>query len=78
MDTKIKIIIDSNPDYKRYLRTNSYWYKILNRNPFLIDDFIREVKEKYKLRTTDKINDIMNKIDMVSKFINVLRWYYGR
>ena len=48
MDTKIKIIIDSNPDYKRYLRTNSYWYKILNRNPFLIDDFIREVKEKYK------------------------------
>ncbi len=78
MDTKIKIIIDSNPDYKRYLRTNSYWYKILNRNPFLIDDFIREVKEKYKLRTTDKINDIMDKIDMVSKFINVLRWYYGR
>ena len=78
MDTKIKIIIDSNPDYKRYLRTNSYWYKILSRNPFLIDDFIREVKEKYKLRTTDKINDIMDKIDMVSKFINVLRWYYGR
>jgi hypothetical protein len=39
----------------------------------LIDDFIREVKEKYKLRTTDKINDIMDKIDMVSKFINVLR-----
>ena len=73
MDTKIKIIIDSNPDYKRYLGTNSYWYKILNRNPFLIDDFIREVKEKYKLRTTDKINDIMDKIDMVSKFINVLR-----
>ena len=73
MDTKIKIIIDSNPNYKRYSRTNSYWYKILNRNPFLIDDFIREVKEKYKLRTTDKINDIMDKIDMVSKFINVLR-----
>ena len=73
MDTKIKIIIDSNPDYKRYLRANSYWSKILNRNPFLIDDFIREVKEKYKLRTTDKINDIMDKIDMVSKFINVLR-----
>ena len=73
MDTKIKIIIDSNPDYKRYLRANSYWYKILNRNPFLIDDFIREVKEKYKLKTTDKINDLMDKIDMVSKFINVLR-----
>ena len=66
-------MIVSNPDYKRYLRTNSYWYKTLNRNPLMIDNFIREVKEKYKLRTTDKINDIMDKVDMISKFINVLR-----
>lgn len=71
LDTQFKI--KNNPNYIRYLHENSYWYKILNRNPFLIDDFIREVKEKYKLRTTDKINDIMDKIDMVSKFINVLR-----
>mgnify|MGYP003448201687 CR=1 FL=1 len=69
----IQFSLRNNPSYIKYLRYNSYWYKILNRNPFLIDDFIREVKEKYKLRTTDKINDIMDKIDMVSKFINVLR-----
>lgn len=73
MDMKIKILLDSNPDYKRYLRSNSYWYKILNRNPNMIDNFVKEVKEKYKLRTTDKINDIIEKIDMISKFINVLR-----
>ena len=73
MQTNIKILLDSNPVYKEYIRTNSYWYKILNRNPNEIDNFIKEVKEKYKLRTTDKINDIMDKIDMVSKFINVLR-----
>ena len=73
MDTKIKIMIDSNPDYKRYLRTNSYWYKTLYRNPLMIDNLRREVKVKYKLRTTDKINDIMEKVDMISKFINVLR-----
>ncbi len=73
MDTRIKLIIDSNPDYKRYLRSNSYWYKTLNRNPNMIDPFIKEVKEKYKLRTEDKINNFMDKIDMVSKLINVLR-----
>ncbi|HIU40779.1 MAG TPA: YlbE-like family protein [Candidatus Aphodocola excrementigallinarum] len=73
MDTKIKLIIDSNPNYKRYLRSNSYWYKTLNRNPQMVDSFIKEVKEKYKLRTQDKINNIMDKIDMLSKFINVLR-----
>ncbi len=73
MDFKIKIALDSNPDYRRYLRSNSYWYKTLNRNPEMLNAFVSEVKEKYKLRTTDKINSIMDKIDMVSKFINVLR-----
>lgn len=73
MDFKIKLALDSNPDYRKYLRSNSYWYKTLNRNPEMLNDFISEVKEKYKLRTTDKINNIIDKIDMVSKFINVLR-----
>lgn len=56
MDTRIKILLDSNPDYKRYIRSNSYWYKTLNRNPEMFDVFVNEVKEKYKLRTTDKLN----------------------
>ncbi len=73
MDIKVKLILDSNPDYKRYLRSNSYWYKTLMRNPEMMDVFVSEVKEKYKLRTTDKINNFIDKIDMVSKFINVLR-----
>lgn len=73
METNIKVLLDSNPNYKAYLRDNSSWYKILNRNPKMIDIFIKEVKEKYKLRPQDKIDDIIDKIDLVSKFINVLR-----
>ena len=73
MDIKVKLILDSNPDYKRYLRSNSYWYKTLMRNPEMVDVFVSEVKEKYKLRATDKINNFIDKIDMVSKLINVLR-----
>ena len=73
MNTNLKIIIDSNPIYKEYLRNNSYWYKVLNRNPSLINKFIDEVKVKYKLRTTDKINNVIDKIDMISKFMDVLR-----
>ena len=73
METRIKILLDSNPLYKEYIRNNSYWYKILNRDPTMFNSFIEEVKEKYKLRTTDKINNMVDKIDMISKFINVLR-----
>lgn len=73
MKTNIKILLDSNPVYKEYIRTNSYWYKILNRNPEKIDIFINEVKEKYKLRFSDKINDVIDKIDMINRFISILR-----
>ena len=73
METRIKILLDSNPLYKNYIRSNSYWYKILNREPNMFNSFIEEVKEKYKLRPTDKINNMVDKIDMISKFINVLR-----
>ena len=73
MDMRVKILLDSNPMYKEYIRYNSYWYKILNRNPELINNFIKEVKEKNKLTTTDKINSAIEKIDMLSKFINIIR-----
>ena len=73
METRVKVILDSNDIYKTYLRSNSYWYKTLNRNPEAIDVFINEVKEKYKLTTQDKINNIVDKIDMINKFINVIR-----
>ena len=73
METRIKLIIDSDTNYKNYLRSNSYWYKLLNRNPEMINDFIKEVKEKYKLRPSDKIKYIIDKLDMVNKFIDVLR-----
>ena len=73
MLTKTKLIINSNTNYINYLRSNSYWYKILNRNPDSINSFIKEVKEKYKLRTSDKLNNIIEKIEMINKFINVLK-----
>lgn len=73
MEYNIKIELDKNPYYRSYLRSNSYWYKILTRNPSAIEDLKKKAKEQYKLRTSDKINDVIEKIDMISKLINVLR-----
>ena len=73
MTYELKKKFGENPKYLELLRLNSNWYKILNRDPNMFNSFIEEVKEKYKLRTTDKINSMVDKIDMISKFINVLR-----
>jgi lipocalin len=73
MNLDIQFKINSNINYKRYLRENSNWYKILNRNPELFNDFVNEMKEKYKLRTTDKITDLVDKIQLIQMFVSALK-----
>ena len=34
---------------------------------------IQEMKEKYKLTTTDKINELSEKLDLIRTFMNVLK-----
>lgn len=73
MKIDIQFKIKNNPMLQKYIRENSYWYKNLNRNPDLINILIDEMKEKYKLTTADKINDLGQKLDLISTFINVLK-----
>lgn len=64
-----KKIIET-PYALKYLRENSYWYKKLNRNPELIDKMIDEMKEKYELKFSNKVEKIINTVDLVSKIFN--------
>ncbi|MDD3821699.1 MAG: YlbE-like family protein [Bacilli bacterium] len=72
MNLDIQFKIKANPNYQRYLRENSHWYKILNRHPEQFNYFAEEMKERYKLRTTDKIDDFLEKIKLVRKFMNII------
>lgn len=58
--------------FKRYLDENSNYIKYLNRNPETYKSFIKEMKEVYKERTSDKINDAINTIDIVSSILETL------
>ena len=65
--------INSDINLKRFLRENSYWYKILNRNEYAFNDFVNEMKVKYKLTTSDKINRTIDGIGMLQSFLEVLK-----
>ena len=65
--------INNNPIEKQFLRENSYWYKYLNRSNLYYKDFINDMKEKYKLTTTDKLNKLTNNINMFKTFLDVLK-----
>ena len=71
MIRQIQYKLNTNPNYIKYLRENSYWYKELNRkNNF--KDFENEVKKNYKLRITDKVEKITDTMDFVSKIMSTL------
>ena len=71
MNYELKKKFDENPKYLELLRLNSNWYKILNRDPNKYDEFVKEMKIKYKLRTIDKIDNVVDTIDLVTKIISI-------
>ncbi|MEF2690081.1 MAG: YlbE-like family protein [Bacilli bacterium] len=71
MDLSVQFKLNENNLLHRYIRENSYWYKILNRNPSLISNMTDEMKDKYKLHTSDKIEEIGNKISMIESILKV-------
>ena len=64
--------IRQNQNNIKFLRENSHWYKYLNRNPIYFKQFEEEMKKQYKLTTEDKINKMIERLDMVSKIMDIL------
>lgn len=73
MQKSLQIKFKENTKMHEYLRLNSNWYKDLNRSTSNYKNFENTIKEMYKLRTTDKINDAIENIDLISSVLNVLK-----
>lgn len=73
MTLEIQHKINSNIMYQRFIRENNVWYKYLNREPELFKDFVLDMKDKYKLKTTDKINKMLDNITMIQSFLDVIK-----
>lgn len=65
---KEKLLEDEK--YLQFLRENSNWYKILNRDKNEYNNFLKEMKIKYKLRTIDKVDNIIDSVDLITKIIS--------
>ena len=73
MTLDVQFKLKSNPLFIKYLHENSYWYKILNRDPDMFNMFVEEVKKNYKLRTSDRINEALNTFEMISSIFGALK-----
>ena len=48
-------------------------YKYINSNSDLYNNILQDMKEKYKLTTSDRINNALNSIGMLQSLIDVLK-----
>lgn len=65
--------IKSDERLKQFLRENSYYYKYLNRSPSYLKDIIEDMKDKYGLKPSDRINKMIDNISLMNSFLEALR-----
>jgi len=72
---QMRTILELKKDPKMWelLKYNSYWVKELNSDYANIKKYKEEMKVKYKLRTTDKISDAIDNIDIISNVLSALK-----
>ena len=70
MQVETRMRLKSNPNLYRYLRENSYWYKILNRDPSRFKEFEEKAKERYHLRPSDKINRMLETFEILQTMMS--------
>ena len=73
MTTDIQIKINADYRLKSFIREYPIWYKRLNRNPDLFKEFVMDMKDKYKLNTSDRLNNMLSRIGMFQTFLDVLK-----
>jgi len=73
MTLELQFKIKNNPNYQRFLRENSSWYKELNRNPESFPIFEEKMKESYHLRPADRFGRVIDTIDMLQTVLSTLK-----
>ena len=71
IETQYKLKENNQLSY--YLRTHSYWYKNLNRNPEQLRNFIEEVKTEYKLTASDRIEKAIETVEFLETILSTMQ-----
>lgn len=73
MEKFLQMSFRENPKMFELLKQNSYYFKGLNRGVVDYKKFVSDMKVKYKERPTDKLESIMDNMELVSSVLNVLK-----
>lgn len=70
--TNVIFFVKNDQLLYNYLKYHSYWYKILIRNPNMINKMVEEMRIEYKLTMKDKIENLGERINLINSLLSVL------
>lgn len=73
MDFILQQKLNEDKKMDSFLKENSYWIKELNRREDNYKLFISAMKEKYHLKVTDKINNAIDNMDLITGILDSLK-----
>lgn len=73
MEINLQYKIKNTKGYYEYLKDNSWWIKNLSRNPNIFNEYQNYLKDKYELRTSDKISKAIDNIDLISSLLSAIK-----
>lgn len=73
MQIYLQMQFRENAKSYRQLKENSYYFKELNRGLIDYKKFNEDMKIKYKERVTDKINNVVENMDLITSVLDVLK-----
>ena len=73
MNKSVLISLKENEKLFSHFMENSYYIKDLNRNTNFFKTFEINMKEIYKERTSDKLSNAIDTVDMISSIIDTIK-----
>lgn len=73
MQMPIIMKLQNNQKASDYLSKNSRWYKELNRDSDNYQKMIVEMNQRKRIDQTNKINNTIDNLELVSNIINILK-----
>lgn len=72
MEVSLALKIRENQKLHDFLKKNSYYYILLNRNPNYYDELLKEYKKYNRNNNMEKINDVIDNAELISNIIKIM------
>lgn len=73
MNKYVLLKLKENEKLFSHFMENSYYIKVLNRDPNALKNFESDMKTLYKERATDKISRAVDTVEMISSIIDTIK-----